>query len=639
MSSLLRLSTIGFLLIGMNTTLFAQGRNDLFERAPWSASFGLGRIEFEKDEDVTEGEFIGLKLGYDLNPRWTFEFDFAYAPELKANDFKGSEDRIIITDDIWGVRLGADALFHLRNTEDLRFDPFLAVGIGLNVFEEELEGGKTDGILTGGGGLFYHFNDAWALRGDIRGILAGKDTEANLYYSAGVNYRWGTTVESAYQVSGGEVDSDGDGLSDNLEGRIGTDPFNPDTDGDGLTDGAEHLEHKTDPLNPDTDLDALKDGAEVLTYGTDPLDPDTDDGGVADGHEVIEDGTDPLNGADDLELYSLNIEFDYDKSDLRPQYYKDLDVVIKVLQRDPCATARVEGHADKRPKSKRKYNIRLSEQRAKAVSEYIENVGGIDGSRLKHKGYGFDRPVAPNDSEANMQKNRRTDIYIRKCDEASPVEDNSPSVSIDPVSGSISAAAVAPIATSDDGKDSDGDGLTDAVETAVHNTDPNNPDSDYDGLKDGAEISKYGTNPLNPDTDGGGVTDGHEVNDDGTNPLVDVDDLELFTLNIEFDYDKAILRPRYYEDLDKVADVLREDASASATIEGHADRGARSKRAYNVQLSERRAKAVLDYLVTVGGIEKSRLAHKGLGFDRPVAANDTDANKQKNRRTEIYIRK
>ena len=109
----------------------------------------------------------------------------------------------------------------------------------------------------------------------------------------------------------------------------------------------------------------------------------------------------------------MNIEFDYDKADIRPEYYDQLDVIVKVLQRDPAATARIEGHADKRPKSSRKYNLRLSERRAKAVYDYLVDVGGIDPARLTYKGYGFDRPVAPNDTEEHMQKNRRVEVYIR----------------------------------------------------------------------------------------------------------------------------------------------------------------------------------------------------------------------------------
>jgi len=143
------------------------------------------------------------------------------------------------------------------------------------------------------------------------------------------------------------------------------------------------------------------------------LNADTDGGKVADGHEVIEDGTNPLDPKDDLMLFRLNIEFDYDKATLRPIYYRDLDVIIKVLQRDPGATARIEGHADRRPRSDRDYNLRLSQRRAEAVLNYLADVGGIDRARLTAVGYGFDRPIAPNDTEENMQRNRRTEIYIR----------------------------------------------------------------------------------------------------------------------------------------------------------------------------------------------------------------------------------
>ena len=152
----------------------------------------------------------------------------------------------------------------------------------------------------------------------------------------------------------------------------------------------------------------------MLTYKTHPLDHDTDKGGVTDGHEVIEDGTNPLDPADDLQKFTLLIEFDYDKSFIRPQYYKDLEPVVKVLKRSPDATVRVEGHADKRKTSTREYNQRLSERRANAVKDYLVQQSGIRAANITAVGYGFDRPVAPNDTEANMQKNRRTDIYIKK---------------------------------------------------------------------------------------------------------------------------------------------------------------------------------------------------------------------------------
>lgn len=397
---------------------------DLFEEAPWYLGFGVGHFNFEGDAVVQDDFFLGLRLGHDLHEYFGVELGLDYAPSLDNTVFKEGDNRFAIDSDTSALRLSLDALFHLRNTDDLHWDPFLSVGASWSSFDDEINSDGDSDILgvQVGAGLFYHFSDAWSIRGDFHTTVAGDNTEFASILFVGANYRWGTRIAPKYTVSGGDLDSDGDGLVDSRESQIGTNPFDPDTDKDGLSDGEEVLTYLTDPLNPDTDWDGLKDGAEVLTYKTDPKNPDTDNGGVKDGHEVIDDDTNPLDPADDLQLFTLNIEFDYDKSNLRPHYHNELDVVVKVLQRDPTATARIEGHADKRPTSKRDYNIKLSERRAKAVLDYIADVGGIDRSRLTNHGFGFDRPVAPNDNEVNMQKNRRTEIYIRKGggDEISP---------------------------------------------------------------------------------------------------------------------------------------------------------------------------------------------------------------------------
>jgi len=94
-----------------------------------------------------------------------------------------------------------------------------------------------------------------------------------------------------------DIDDDNDGLSDEEELHIGTDPLNPDTDDDGLSDGAEvNLAaggNCPSPLESDSDNDSLKDGEEV-EIGTDPCNPDTDNDGIPDGDEE-EQGTDPLD--------------------------------------------------------------------------------------------------------------------------------------------------------------------------------------------------------------------------------------------------------------------------------------------------------------------------------------------------------
>ena len=405
---------VGLAAAAAAVVMTAGAEEDLLSRAPWSGGAGLGYVQFEGDEELKSGLYVALRLGYDFDPHWTLEMDLNWAPELDNRTFK--DTRYHLDDGTYMLRLNADILYHLRHmTRTMQWDPYLSLGAGVVNFGEDMgeNEGATELVVVGGAGLFYHFDDEWAVRLDARMVIAGGDTEFNALFAAGVNYRFGAQLPVSYAVTGGNIDSDGDGLYDNEEPTYGTDPYDPDTDKDGLTDGQEVKQYKTNPLDPDSDIDGLKDGAEVLTYKTNPLDRDTDKGGVADGHEVIEDNTDPLNPADDLQLFTLNIEFDYDKSFLRPIYFDQLDVVAKVLQRDPGATARIEGHADKRKTSKRDYNIALSERRAKAVLDYLVKSGGIAASRLTHKGYGFDRPVAPNDTEANMQKNRRTEIYIR----------------------------------------------------------------------------------------------------------------------------------------------------------------------------------------------------------------------------------
>jgi hypothetical protein len=82
------------------------------------------------------------------------------------------------------------------------------------------------------------------------------------------------------------LDSDGDGLTDLEEYRLGTDPTKKDTDGDGINDLIEVTEFTTDPTKKDTDDDGLTDAEEALVHGTNPSSRDTDSDGFPDGLEV-----------------------------------------------------------------------------------------------------------------------------------------------------------------------------------------------------------------------------------------------------------------------------------------------------------------------------------------------------------------
>jgi OOP family OmpA-OmpF porin len=107
------------------------------------------------------------------------------------------------------------------------------------------------------------------------------------------------------------------------------------------------------------------------------------------------------------------------------------------------------------------------------------------------------------------------------------------------------------------------------------------------------------------------------------------------TLHIEFDIDKADIRPEYNDEVAKVGDFMKKHPTTTAVIEGHTDNVGTPE--HNLELSQKRAESVVNYLVEKFGIEQSRLTAKGYGTTRPVADNATDVGRQKNRRIEAII--
>ncbi|HEX9023002.1 MAG TPA: OmpA family protein [Geobacteraceae bacterium] len=103
------------------------------------------------------------------------------------------------------------------------------------------------------------------------------------------------------------------------------------------------------------------------------------------------------------------------------------------------------------------------------------------------------------------------------------------------------------------------------------------------------------------------------------------------TLNIEYDTDKAVIKPVYYPEVEKVANFMRRFPQVKGTIEGHTDNVASAK--YNEKLSLRRATGVVKMLVEKYGIDRSRIKPVGYGLTRPIADNGTAEGRQRNRRT------
>ena len=112
-----------------------------------------------------------------------------------------------------------------------------------------------------------------------------------------------------------------------------------------------------------------------------------------------------------------NVFFDFDKWDLRPESFVELDRGVKLLQDNPAIEIEMSAHTDSHGSDD--YNFKLSDNRARSVMEYILSKGIASGRIISH-GYGETVPVAPNsnadgtDNPENRQLNRRVEFKILK---------------------------------------------------------------------------------------------------------------------------------------------------------------------------------------------------------------------------------
>ncbi|HUC81404.1 MAG TPA: OmpA family protein, partial [Flavisolibacter sp.] len=104
--------------------------------------------------------------------------------------------------------------------------------------------------------------------------------------------------------------------------------------------------------------------------------------------------------------------------------------------------------------------------------------------------------------------------------------------------------------------------------------------------------------------------------------------------NVFFDFDKWDLRAESYTELDRVVKLLKENPAIEIEMTAHTD--SRGNDDYNFKLSDNRARSVMEYILSKG-INANRITSKGYGETKPVAPNDTDENRQLNRRVEFVI--
>ncbi|HYA31211.1 MAG TPA: OmpA family protein [Thermodesulfovibrionales bacterium] len=111
--------------------------------------------------------------------------------------------------------------------------------------------------------------------------------------------------------------------------------------------------------------------------------------------------------------------------------------------------------------------------------------------------------------------------------------------------------------------------------------------------------------------------------------------IDKLTLRVHFAFDKSLIRAGDEKELKKAIAFIKKYPGYKVKLEGHTDGIGTDK--YNQRLSERRAEAVKNYLVSQGAARKDKISTVGYGKTKPVASNDTKEGRAKNRRTEVLI--
>jgi len=227
-------------------------------------------------------------------------------------------------------------------------------------------------------------------------------------------------------------DRDGDGLPD-AEDQCPDQPGPrdtagcPDRDGDGIPDGEDRCPEEPGPKAlrgcPDRDRDGIADRddacpdspGEARFQGC----PDSDGDGIPDPKDACPsepapgtpDGCPPkaVQQGDRIELLEP-VFFEFDSVEFRPGSERILQHVARILAAHPqIRKVRIEGHTD--DSGTERHNRNLSERRAEAVRRFLLGQG-IPPEMLETRGYGLSRPMVPNTSEENRQRNRRVEFLI-----------------------------------------------------------------------------------------------------------------------------------------------------------------------------------------------------------------------------------
>ncbi len=377
--------------------------------APWAAAeeagpkqgrvyMGGGGVMYQSPFNAAENKREigpGLIVGIGLTDRLSAEVLLSHVDQdYEVGALSGDGDAEMV----W-----ANLLYQIGPEGPWR--PFFTAGVGRTETDFGDLGTEDDTQFNIGLGVFRALNERWSLRADVRGVSTDDgDTDFEPFAFLGVSGVLGDITKAP------PPDTDGDGVPDVDDqcpntpfGRdVGPDGCQLDSDGDGVVDGDDRC-----PGTPK--------GVAVDSRGC-PLDSDGD--GVPDHKDECPDSeagarVDEKGCYVELEetvTIDLNLEFDTNSAELRPDHVPQIQRVVDFLREYPTANAVIEGHTDS--DGSEAYNQALSERRAESVRAYLVERGDVRADRLTARGYGESRPKTSNDTREGKQANRRVSAVV-----------------------------------------------------------------------------------------------------------------------------------------------------------------------------------------------------------------------------------
>ncbi len=337
-------------------------------------TFDSGNDDRDLDDEITG--ILGLE--YQVSDRWGVELRYMQSsldnrynvPSRDADLYQGS----------------LDLLRYLGDGEG--WEPYLAIGVGHADFDFDSADNSGVTQANAGGGVRYLFDQKWSVRGDLR-YLSSLDTEhSDGLASLGVSYAFGAGKKKPEPKP-----------------EPAPAPVVMDADGDGVADGSDRCPNTPAGVAVNASGCPLdKDGDGVPNY-RDKC-PDTPAGRQVDqfGCKFVLKRTEQMK---------LEVNFASNSSAIPAAYASEIEKVAAFLKKFGGVSAVIEGHTDSSGSAA--YNKQLSQKRADSVKAELVTKYGIDASRLTAIGYGEDRPVAENNTNAGRKANRRV-VAVMKAE-------------------------------------------------------------------------------------------------------------------------------------------------------------------------------------------------------------------------------